>query len=338
MGKSLQPDTSRLKKLVHTNGTARRGGHLHRQLRLLKLAVAPQIVLQLVFLVARQPLLSHVPVYDFVEYFAGAHEATKAAWRRQKMAAAFEIDHDPDTMNMVGGLGYVNAIHLATRLKRLAQSVLAPVCSSWVPINMGTSCRSVLNPLGNRSLSYVKQANIMVSRTVLLVWSLVAMGVLVILEQPMNSLMQNHPRFKQWMLANDIYRYFIRMRDYGAASEKGTWIYSQYPWVGDISRFKAPRKDTPSTVVVATTYLNSKGKSCFKGGKDLKASQKYPRGFGEALQKLFELHKADIRKHVADLEQRASHLRVFREDLFGAPSDDWADADLAPVFDILLQR
>ena len=111
--------------------------HARRILKLMKLAAAPMVMMQLVFLTVRQPMLVQESSYDFVEFCAGAHEATKAAWRRQKMAVLYEIAHGPETMDILSGTGYATALHLATRLKRLATSVLAPVCSSWVPINIG---------------------------------------------------------------------------------------------------------------------------------------------------------------------------------------------------------
>ena len=39
------------------------------------------------------------------------------------------------------------------------------VCSSWVQMNVFTSCRSLINPDGDCSKKYVEQANKMVSRT-----------------------------------------------------------------------------------------------------------------------------------------------------------------------------
>ena len=42
--------------------------------------------------------------------------------------------------------------------------LLAIVCSSWVPINIATSKRSVALPEGNTALSYVANANCMCSR------------------------------------------------------------------------------------------------------------------------------------------------------------------------------
>lgn len=43
-------------------------------------------------------------------------------------------------------------------------ALLAIVCSSWTVLNMATSGRHVVHPLGREDLAYVKEANIMASR------------------------------------------------------------------------------------------------------------------------------------------------------------------------------
>ena len=138
------------------------------------------------------------------------------------MAAAYDIERDPKTMAILSPVGFVNAVHLATKIKHpLAMPLLAPEWSSWAPINMGASGRPTLNPLGNRKFKYVRSANIMVSRVVLLLWLFVALGVFAAVEQPVNSLMQRRPRMKHCIISNKIYRVRIHMGDFGATSTKG---------------------------------------------------------------------------------------------------------------------
>ena len=43
-------------------------------------------------------------------------------------------------------------------------SVFATVCSSWVHMNMFTSCRTLLIPEGDESKLYIREANMMMSR------------------------------------------------------------------------------------------------------------------------------------------------------------------------------
>lgn len=47
----------------------------------------------------------------------------------------------------------------------------AIVCSSWTVINMGTSGRHVVHPLGREDLEYVAAANVMTCRFLKLQWS-----------------------------------------------------------------------------------------------------------------------------------------------------------------------
>jgi len=82
------------------------------------------------------------------------------------------------------------------------------------------------------------QANKMVSRTVLLLWLCTAMGLLIILEQPAGSLMEMHPRMKEWIEKNDIKKVKINMFEFGGATRKPMWLYSPFEWVKDILMFR----------------------------------------------------------------------------------------------------
>jgi hypothetical protein len=73
----------------------------------------------------------------------------------------FEILMDP-LMDFNSDAGFAYAVHLA--LKTLENSMLAPVCSSWVNINQGTAGRNKAFPLGDRRHLYVQGANLMVIR------------------------------------------------------------------------------------------------------------------------------------------------------------------------------
>jgi hypothetical protein len=126
--------------------------------------------------------------------FQGRHEVTQAAWRANRLAIPYDILMDSTAMDFNGDAGYCYALHVG--LKTLQNVMLAPVCSSWVNINQGTAGRSKAFPLGDRRHEYVKGANKMVTRTILLIHLFAALGVCFVLEQPCGSLMQWHPRFQ----------------------------------------------------------------------------------------------------------------------------------------------
>ena len=70
-------------------------------------------------------------------------------------------------------------------------------CSSWVFLNRHTSKRSREAPLGDEGQPSVCRANLLVTRWTLLVLLAVSRGCLWLAEQPMSSLMLEHPRLKQ---------------------------------------------------------------------------------------------------------------------------------------------
>ena len=76
--------------------------------------------------------------------------------------------------------------------------MVAPVCSSYVWVNRGTSRRCISCPLGNIRRTYIKLANVMVSRVALMLLLMYVKGILVILEQPQGSTLELHPRI-QWL-------------------------------------------------------------------------------------------------------------------------------------------
>ena len=100
---------------------------------------APIALLKSVILIGFNPLLSHEGAVGFAEFFAGEKAATHAALEAGKHAVSFEINDDPAGQDFVGDLGYANALHLGTEVELGGCSLLAPVCSSWVWINRGTS-------------------------------------------------------------------------------------------------------------------------------------------------------------------------------------------------------
>ena len=73
----------------------------------------------------------------------------------------------------------------------------APVCSSFVWINRATSQRSDHAPLGDITKECVRNANLMASRVIALLYLAAAAQIFWILEQPSSSLFEHLPRFQQ---------------------------------------------------------------------------------------------------------------------------------------------
>ena len=76
------------------------------------------------------------------------------------------------------------------------------------------------------------------------------------------------------------------------------------------------------------------------GGRDLKNSQAYPSGFGEAMRDIYLRHKADLEADALANERDASKVHVLLDDVrvkVLVDKEQWADAELAGVFQYLLQ-
>jgi hypothetical protein len=64
-----------------------------------------------------------------------------------------------------------------------------------------------------------------------------AKSALLFWEQPRGSLMESHPRFQEMMQKFRLFRHHTKLWDFGGASEKALWMYSQKPWVVELDRY-----------------------------------------------------------------------------------------------------
>lgn len=80
-------------------------------------------------------------------------------------------------------------------------------------------------------------------RMTLLLYVMVARSVFVIWEQPKGSAMEYHPRFQSFLKFRMLYRQYTKLWDYGADSEKGFWLYSQFRWIEQITQFCTGSED-----------------------------------------------------------------------------------------------
>lgn len=156
----------------------------------------PADFLTLVHIIMKAPNLSHGCKYDAVEFFAGDMAFTRGHQKRGRLAVPFEIKLAGKLMDINSSHGFAHAVHLMCCVKPGGSCLLAPVCSSWVFMNRGSSGRTFAQPLGNESSELVCAANKMISRVVLILAIGWVLGLLLIWEQPKGSLMQEHPRLQ----------------------------------------------------------------------------------------------------------------------------------------------
>ena len=147
--------------------------------------------------------------------------------------------------------------------------------------------------------------------------------------------MQEHPRMRAFLRSLPVYRTFIMMRKFGAASPKATWLYSNDACLTDIHRFEAPSQNTEPVQMVTVKRLPN-GTEKRWGGRDLKGSQTYPPGFASAISAVYTLHRDRIQAAAQKRREEAALLPLDYSSIFKDLSggDRWLDADLSKVFKV----
>ena len=180
---------------------------------------APRVLLRLCWLLA-VAIGDAEQCPDALETFAGDREVTKAHQRCGFHACAFEVDDDREWYDILIPKGFFNALALSLLLRVGSQGTYAPVCSSWLWLNRGTSRRCSARVFGDPSVQGVAEANLMVARVVLLLFVQQARGAWWFLEQPAESLLVAHPKFQQFLGLVLVHRAALDMGAFGAETQK----------------------------------------------------------------------------------------------------------------------
>ena len=127
---------------------------------------------------------------------------------------------------------------------------MAPGFSS-MPRNRGTSRRTRLRPCGEERHKSVREGNWIACRTLILCYIAAALQLWWVVEQPVNSFMEELPAWKFFVKQVKTYRYSLNMEDYGGPTKKPTWLYSGLSDMFPLSNFHfgRPKKPTPQVHV-----------------------------------------------------------------------------------------
>ncbi len=76
-------------------------------------------------------------------------------------------------------------------------------------------------------------------RTLIILMICQSLSIMWLLEQPKGSMMEIHPLFREFMAKIPTWKHFIAMKDYGAPSQKPTWLYARPMHVFILERRRA---------------------------------------------------------------------------------------------------
>ena len=300
-------------------------------LHALLLRGVPKILLRLAFILLIHNELNTWSDLDCVEYFAGCRSITRAMAALGYRAMPFELNLSR-RMNMETDIGFALALMMLLRLKSTGLLWLAPVCSSWIWMNLGTSKRNKIAIFGDQTHNYVRAANLQVARVCLLLEWACAMGQHWGLEQPISSLLEFHPRFQDLLAKYIIHIFTVELGAYGADSLKRIKVYTNVAWLAELGERVVPRGSTfLKAGTVAIKYLDTNGDLKVKGGPDLRATQAYPAQFGMSIARLYA-RNARLAAASAPRSTRAELRKILK---MTHADDAWEDAQLGGVFEYL---
>ena len=178
-----------------------------------------------------------------MEFFAGDANVSAAL----KLAGFPGISVDcryAANFDILTNSGFALSVIALMKVKTSGLAVLAPVCASFSSMSRYQSKRSPRTPLGDDTRLWVKEANVMAARVVLLLWLAQALQIPYIVEQPGGSLLSAFPRFVSFQ--HDIsvlFKVGVWMRLFGHTSMKRTVFWSNTHSILDLAMAKLCRKD-----------------------------------------------------------------------------------------------
>ncbi|CAE7299373.1 unnamed protein product, partial [Symbiodinium pilosum] len=182
------------------------------------------------------------------------------------------------------------ALLMVTILKMRPRSVahFGLQCSTWSIMSRGSTLRTFLAPHGDTSKIGVQSGNKMVSRFCLLAILMSALQISWTLEQPSNSLMNRHKRFRQ--LAKSLYVRKVQfwMKKWGSSTPKRTVVYSNDASIVRFQTSKLTKEQRKGCRQLVKRSIGKDGKPKFSGNKFLKRSEQYPLGFALRYLQIFE--------------------------------------------------
>ena len=109
-----------------------------------------------------------------------------------------------------------------------------------------------------------------------------------------------------------LWRHSVNMGDFGADSQKSSWLYSSHACISHVDLFESTMVAATKKKLAATGVNGMTGKKTINGTEDLKGSQAYTPQFAWALTQAYLQNSATIRGVAKAVALRT--LRTLRKD------------------------
>ena len=210
-------------------------------------------------------------VHDFVEIFSGMESVSQGARSFGFQGLSIDKKHG-QSHDILTPLGFLTCLSAVMHIKRHGFLFLAPPCSTWVWMSHGSTGRRRNNAMGDPHNNYVKSQNRLVSRLCHIIWLARKRGVFVIIEQPQDSCMEQHPRLAHLLKRFRMGTFKLDMGAYGAFSQKPTKLWGTAPWLHKMTKKltgweRQVVRDNGVSSGVTRSWIDTNGKRRCKGWK-----------------------------------------------------------------------
>lgn len=277
---------------------------------------------------------------DFVEVFAGAGAISIAMAAHGQRTVSIDLLHGPH-MDLSTPEGFVFALVVVLRLRVGGACLCAPPCSSFVWINRGTSKRTRIRPQGDITLPSVRAANQLAARTALLAMVAHAAGAMLLIEQPLSSLLWHYPRMQELLMSVQMHKVTLHLGKFGANTPKPCVFLSNTPRMLELLQ-NAAGTMVPTTMTVRTVIrsLDAAGRETVRGDVGLKSTQTYPAEFGRQVQIAFFQLETEIESQASQRRSECQQVPVaaIANALAGTVRGGarWLDADMRACTRLIL--
>lgn len=142
-------------------------------------------------------------------------------------------------------------------------------------------------PTGNAS-AYARVHNNLADITAQLAWLAHSLGLQILVEQPLSSILFDYAPMRNVLTATGSTRIAIHLDGFGACSQKPLQLRGTAPWLEELRRLSQQRrKRAEPQEQLTVVHTSSSGRRSVTGKREaLKASSSYPPAFGMAVGRL----------------------------------------------------
>lgn len=213
------------------------------------------------------------------EGFAGSKHLTLAMNNCGMQCASFEIADDPVMQNCLSNEGVVYWIDLLTSIDGQGLVWIGPPCASWIWIARSSFGRSQGNTLGDLSNPHTVMHNRIAEFVALTMRTAHTLNLIVVMEQPLSSIMPEHPAVGAALRDVNCEKQAIRLGDVGSPSQKPLQLWTSAPWIGSLQTLAAEARLQPQFQAPTQTLATRKGGAVTGRRAELAESAAYPMFF-----------------------------------------------------------